>query len=110
MRSKRIPICITAGLGVLFQAAAWAAPLKITLPPEKITFRAGPGAETAMAHCLQCHSSEYITSQPPLGRDAWRASIGKMRAKYGAVVSAGAETALVEYLAGNYGPAPAAQK
>lgn len=94
------------GWGVFLKAAALAGPLKIILPVETASFRSGPGAETAMAQCLQCHSAEYITSQPPLGREAWRASIGKMRAKYGAPVSPEAEGVLVEYLAGNYGPAP----
>ena len=104
MKTREILVCMLAGLCVFLKTAALADPLKIVLPPETASFRAGPGVETAMAHCLQCHSTEYITSQPPLGSEAWRASIGKMRAKYGALVSPEAEAVLVEYLAGTYGP------
>ena len=106
---------ISAGLGFIFglafffEAAAFAGPLKIVLPPETASFRTAPGAEVAMAQCLQCHSAEYITSQPPLGRDAWKASIAKMRAKYGAAVSPEAEAVLLEYLVGTYGT-PAGQR
>lgn len=97
------PVC-----GLLLQGAAFGEPLRLVLPAEIPTFRAGPGVELAMAQCLQCHSSEYITTQPPLGRAAWKASIEKMRGKYGAIVPPETEAALLEYLAGTYGPAPAA--
>jgi mono/diheme cytochrome c family protein len=105
MKTKRLltwNLCV-AGVSFLLGVAAFAGPLKIALPPETASFRAAPGAEAAMAHCLQCHSAEYITSQPPLGRDAWRASIAKMRSKYGAPVSPEAEAVLLDYLAGTYG-------
>lgn len=110
MKKRRILACTVVGWSACLTTAALAGPLKIVLPAETAAFQAGPGAETAMAQCLQCHSAEYITSQPPLGKDAWKASIGKMRAKYGATVSPEAEAVLVEYLAGTYGkplvPAP----
>ena len=105
MKTKRLLAWNLVGVGVLFllRVAAFAGPLRITLPPETASFRATSGAETAMAHCLQCHSAEYITSQPPLGREAWRASIAKMRSKYGAAVSPEAAAVLLDYLAGTYG-------
>jgi hypothetical protein len=92
-----------AWLGVLFHTAAFASPLKIVLPAETAAFRATPGAELAMAHCLQCHSAEYITTQPLLGRDAWKASIEKMRKKYGAAIPTETEATLLDYLVGTYG-------
>ena len=94
------------GLALFLEVSGFAEPLKIVLPPETASFRTAPGAETAMAQCLQCHSAEYITSQPPLGKDAWKASIAKMRAKYGAAVSPEAEAVLLEYLVGAYGKPP----
>ncbi len=92
----------------LIPFAASAGPLKIVLPTETASFRTTQGAELAMAHCLQCHSAEYITTQPPLGREAWRASIDKMRKKYGAGVPAEAEAPLLDYLVATYGKPTAA--
>lgn len=91
------------GASLIATAAAFAAPLKIVLPTETASFRATPGAELAMAHCLQCHSAEYITTQPLLGRDAWRASIEKMRKKYGASIPSETEAPLLDYLVDTYG-------
>lgn len=85
-----------------------AKPLRIVLPTESASFKATQGAELAMAHCLQCHSAEYITTQPPLGRDAWVASIEKMRKKYGAAVPTEAEAPLLDYLVAAYGKQAAA--
>jgi hypothetical protein len=99
-----------AAMAVVFLIpfAASAGPLKIVLPTETASFRTTQGAELAMAHCLQCHSAEYITTQPPLGREAWRASIDKMRKKYGAGVPAEAEAPLLDYLVATYGKPTAA--
>jgi mono/diheme cytochrome c family protein len=106
---KSAGFALIFGLALFFEVAGFAGPLKIVLPPETASFRTAPGAEIAMAQCLQCHSAEYITSQPPLGRDAWKASIAKMRAKYGAAVSPEAEAVLLEYLVATYGT-PAGQR
>ncbi len=92
-----------AGLLGFWTVAASAQPVKIVLPAETSSFRTAPGAEIAMAQCLQCHSAEYITTQPRLGSQAWKASIEKMRGKYGAVVSPETEAVLLEYLVGTYG-------
>ena len=104
MKNTGILGCAVVGLGLFLEVAAFAGPLKIVLPPETASFRANPGAELAMAQCLQCHSAEYITSQPPLGRDAWKASLAKMRSKYGAAVSPETEALLLDYLTATYGP------
>ena len=100
---KQMPLSLTAAVLGLLAFAASAEPLKIVLPPETSSFRFVPGAEIAMAQCLQCHSAEYITTQPRLGRNAWKGSIEKMRLKYGAVVAPETEVALLEYLVGTYG-------
>lgn len=86
---------------------AMADEVKITLPPETTFFKTAPGAELAQANCLICHSAEYVATQPPMARAFWEAEIKKMRDKYGAPTPDTAVTALVDYLAGNYG-APAA--
>jgi len=103
MKTKRFLACLLVGCGLFVGAAVFAGPVRIELPPETASFRPAPGVELVIAQCVQCHSAEYITSQPPLGREAWRASIQKMRGKYGATVSPDSEAALVEYLVGTYG-------
>jgi hypothetical protein len=103
LRMKQLLLSFPAGFLGFLTFSACAEPVKIVLPPETSPFRVVPGAEIAMAQCLQCHSAEYITTQPRLGRNAWKASIEKMRSKYGAVVAPETELALLEYLVGAYG-------
>ena len=73
------------------------------LPPETARLRAGPGVELANAYCVLCHSADYVSTQPRLSRVAWRASVEKMREKYGAPIPADKVEPLAEYLARNYG-------
>jgi len=91
----------------LFAAAltvtAAAAPVKIELPTETPLFKAGPGSELVTAQCLTCHSSEYITIQPPFARPAWKASVEKMQKKFGAPIPPEQVDALVDYIVKNYG-------
>ena len=75
------------------------------LPDEKPAFKAAPGADLVMASCIMCHSHEYITTQPPLARDQWKASVAKMQAKYGAPLAPENVDALLDYLAQSYGKA-----
>ena len=60
---------IVALLGMVAAGAAdaW------KLPVDQPKFRPGPGAELAIAHCLLCHSADYVSTQPPLDRAAWLA-------------------------------------
>jgi hypothetical protein len=76
---------------------------RITLPLETGTLRNGTGIEIAQASCLTCHSSEYVSTQPPMTRTFWEASVKKMREKYGAPVADGDVQKLVDYLATTYG-------
>lgn len=73
------------------------------LPPEKTVLKAGAGRELILGQCLACHSAEYITTQPPLNRAAWLASVDKMRGKYGAPVPTNAIPAIADYLVAQYG-------
>jgi sulfite dehydrogenase (cytochrome) subunit B len=74
-----------------------------TLPEEKPAFQTGAGAELVQSNCLVCHSSEYITTQPAMTRDQWKASIVKMQQKYGAPVAAEQVEPLLDYLVDRYG-------
>lgn len=77
--------------------------VKITLPPETGVFKAEPDAALANAQCLTCHSIEYVTTQPPMPRAFWAASVKKMREKYGAGIPDDLVEPLVGYLTRNYG-------
>src|SRR6185295_11759663 len=86
--------------------AAWlafAAPVKIELPRETETFKPGNGFEIANAHCLICHSADYVAIQPPLSRAFWKSSVQKMQQKYGATIPEEQVEPLIEYLTRNYG-------
>lgn len=80
-----------------YAAEAW------TLPTAQPSLKPGPGAGVATAHCAQCHSVDYITTQPPLTRAQWTANVDKMRVRFGATVPTNIVPALVEYLTTTYG-------
>ena len=83
---------------------AFAAGLKIELPPETATLKAGAGADLANKQCLVCHSGDYITTQPrdkPLA--FWKAEVTKMKKVYGAPIPDDQIDQIAQYLAENYG-------
>jgi cytochrome c len=85
------------------QARVQAAPVEIQLPAETGAFKQDAGAEIANGQCLTCHSVEYVSTQPPMPRNFWKASVQKMQQKYGAPVPDEQVESLVDYLARNYG-------
>ena len=91
-------------LSILLTAAAIAAE-DWTLPAEKPALKSTPSAELVQSNCLICHSTEYITTQPLLTREQWRASVTKMQQKYGAPVAAESVEPLLDYLTRSYGKA-----
>ena len=94
---KRISIAFLACVTTAIAADEW------KLPEEKIAFKSAPGAELAQANCIMCHSHEYITTQPPLTRDQWKASVTKMLQKYAAPLAPENVDALLDYLTQSYG-------
>lgn len=74
------------------------------LPLETARLKPGPGVELATVNCLLCHSADYISTQPPLSEAAWRATVDKMRTKYGAPIITNNVDAVVKYLSTAYGP------
>ncbi len=78
------------------------------LPPEKTFLKDGAGKELVAGQCILCHSTDYISTQPPLTRGQWQATVEKMRAKYGAPIQTNAMSSIVDYLTAGYGkPSPA---
>lgn len=77
--------------------------VKITLPQETATFRAGNGMQLANGQCATCHSADYMSMQPPKGLDFWLAEVNKMKDKYGAPIPTNQISDLAAYFAGTYG-------
>ncbi len=100
---KSVSIFGLLAVALLAVKLAVAAPERYVLPPETAKLKAGPGMDLANLHCLTCHSADYISTQPRLSRTAWRASVQKMKDKYGAPIPTDKMDALAEYLAKNYG-------
>ena len=73
------------------------------LPADNAKFRPGRGMELAIANCALCHSADYLSTQPVLSRPAWKATVEKMRLKYGAPITTNKVDAIVDYLVGSYG-------
>ena len=96
-------------LATAFPLVVHAASVKIELPPETAALKQAPGSDLVTAHCIVCHSVEYISTQPRLPRTYWLGAVTKMQQKFGAPVAAGEVEAIVDYLAKNYGAEPAAK-
>ena len=73
------------------------------LPLDEPQLKPGPSVELVSANCQMCHSADYISTQPPLDRAGWTASVVKMREKYGAPLQTNQVQEVVEYLVRNYG-------
>lgn len=76
---------------------------KITLPPERIDLKPGPGMDKTVASCAICHSTDYITMQPKMTKAQWTAEVNKMIKVYGAPINADDAKVVSDYLAANYG-------
>jgi mono/diheme cytochrome c family protein len=92
-----------AAVGAFAAVLTQAVPVKITLPAENAKLKAAAGAELVKGQCLLCHSADYISTQPPLSAAAWKATVIKMRDKYGAPIAEDKIEPLVQYLTANYG-------
>lgn len=76
------------------------------LPPEtaSYTFKPGLNVEMVREACLECHSADYVTSQPPQSYASWLATVNKMIStfKMDALTTSERESILL-YLTTNYG-------
>lgn len=64
----------------------------------------GAGRDALVAHCSTCHSTAYVSLQPPLPEAAWRATLDKMQRTYGAGVPEAAADEVLAYLVAHYTP------
>ena len=108
MRTALISLAVVAALGASAALAAGPPPPKatvsISLPGDAgFAFKPGPGATLAQQACLTCHSSAYVSTQPVFTKAQWTAEVTKMRAVYGAPITAEQIAPLADYLTANYG-------
>ena len=106
-RTLLVLACIAA-LGATAVAASKPAPPKgtasIALPGDAgMAFKPGPGVAAAQAHCLSCHSSAYVSTQPVLSKAQWAAEVTKMKNVYGAPIPDDQVATLADYLTTQYG-------
>lgn len=94
-------LCASPGLSAI------AAPRSYALPDPTAQLRSAPGREAglaaAQAHCLTCHSVDYIAIQPPgKGQAFWTGEVTKMTKVYHAPISEADGKAIADYLAAAY--------
>ena len=112
---KRLLIVALLAIGVPTMATAVtpgsAAKVSIKLPGDlDFHLKPGPGSQLALAHCLTCHSSAYISTQPVLDKAHWTAEVTKMRKLYGAPIPEADVDPIATYLTTAYGPSPTEAK
>jgi hypothetical protein len=64
----------------------------------------GPGRDLVIGACSICHSTTYITMQPPLPPAAWAGTVDKMIKVFGASISDDVARQVTEYLKAHYTP------
>jgi len=64
----------------------------------------GDGRQEVQSFCATCHSTRYITMQPPLPGATWEAEVNKMMKVYGAPIPEAAAKKITAYLQGHYAP------
>ena len=68
-------------------------------PPE---LASGDGQQETLSFCSQCHSTRYMTMQPPLPAVTWEAEVNKMIKTFGASIPEGSAKKIILYLQQNY--------
>ena len=99
----RAALC-TSALGLLALGSAYA--LDINLPQETATYQESslPGYQLTQAHCMICHSAQYVQMQPHSSpRGYWEATVKKMKTPFGAPLPDEDIAPIVDYLTKTYG-------
>ena len=64
----------------------------------------GEGKGEIEGYCTLCHSTRYITMQPPLPAATWEAEVTKMKKTFGATIPDEAASKITRYLQEHYTP------
>jgi hypothetical protein len=75
----------------------------ISLPIVTIELKPGPDKAKADSYCMICHSTDYITMQPPFSKAQWTATVTKMIKTFGAPIPPEDAEKVINYLATAYG-------
>jgi hypothetical protein len=91
---QRMPSAVTASAS--YDVAPY------TLYPTRLA--ADDGEQEVASYCNTCHSTRYITMQPPLLADTWTDEVNKMVKTYGASIPDDATQKILRYLQSHYTP------
>src|SRR5580704_3070169 len=64
----------------------------------------GTGREEVQSYCATCHSTRYITMQPPLPPETWAAEVNKMVKVMGQPIPDDVQPVIIKYLQTHYTP------
>jgi len=64
----------------------------------------GEGKLEVQSFCATCHSTRYISMQPPLPAATWEAEVNKMVKTYGAPIPEATAKKITAYLQAHYAP------
>jgi len=64
----------------------------------------GEGREAVQSYCATCHSTRYITMQPPLPPETWAAEVNKMVNVMGQPIPDEVQPVIIKYLQTHYTP------
>ena len=62
----------------------------------------GDGSQEVGIYCNACHSTSYITMQPPLPAATWEAEVNKMKVTFGADIPDDRTKKIILYLQAHY--------
>ena len=62
----------------------------------------GDGSQEVRIYCNACHSTSYITMQPPLPAATWEAEVNKMKETFGAAIPDDHTKKIILYLQAHY--------
>lgn len=74
-------------------------------PLYPVNLAPGEGREAVQAYCSTCHSTRYITMQPPLPSETWEAEVNKMVKVMGQPIPEDVQLVIIKYLQAHYTPA-----
>jgi len=75
----------------------------IVIPVIPVQLKEGPGLDKVNTLCAMCHSTDYITMQPPFPRATWTAEVNKMIKVMGAPINEEDAKTIIDYLSSQYG-------
>ena len=79
-------------------AANSSAVTSIELPAETASLPDSPAGNLLTQRCTACHSPDFLTRQPPLTAEKWKATVVKMREAYHAPIAPAEDDAIVAAL------------